>query len=187
VSLSNLSCLCVARSGAARRNCSDLGRMGCCDSRAHHSCHIHAMEQSLGEDDDGFAGISPVASFPPNDFGLYDISGNVSVGVRLVPAGLLCGAAAKPRRRHKPASNRQFRSAGTWRSEAHTKRRIVPMHRSILRALHAPVPEEKEIPKQAQTMWAFAVYAQIEPESRFPGTGRVIGKLRFPLVGDKYV
>ena len=27
--------------------------------------------------DDGFAGISAVASFPPNDFGLYDMSGNV--------------------------------------------------------------------------------------------------------------
>lgn len=27
--------------------------------------------------EDGYAGISPVASFPPNDFGLYDMSGNV--------------------------------------------------------------------------------------------------------------
>ncbi|HKR83209.1 MAG TPA: formylglycine-generating enzyme family protein [Terriglobales bacterium] len=27
--------------------------------------------------EDGFRGISPVASFPPNDFGLYDMSGNV--------------------------------------------------------------------------------------------------------------
>jgi formylglycine-generating enzyme required for sulfatase activity len=26
---------------------------------------------------DGHAGIAPVASFPPNDFGLYDMSGNV--------------------------------------------------------------------------------------------------------------
>jgi sulfatase modifying factor 1 len=26
---------------------------------------------------DGYAGIAPVASFPPNDFGLYDMSGNV--------------------------------------------------------------------------------------------------------------
>ena len=27
--------------------------------------------------EDGFAGIAPVTSFPPNDFGLYDMSGNV--------------------------------------------------------------------------------------------------------------
>lgn len=27
--------------------------------------------------DDGFTGIAPVASFPPNDFGLYDMIGNV--------------------------------------------------------------------------------------------------------------
>jgi sulfatase modifying factor 1 len=27
--------------------------------------------------DDGFAGLAPVASFPPNNFGLYDMSGNV--------------------------------------------------------------------------------------------------------------
>jgi formylglycine-generating enzyme required for sulfatase activity len=26
---------------------------------------------------DGYAGVAPVASFPPNDFGLYDMSGNV--------------------------------------------------------------------------------------------------------------
>ena len=26
---------------------------------------------------DGFAGIAPVAQFPPNDYGLYDVSGNV--------------------------------------------------------------------------------------------------------------
>jgi formylglycine-generating enzyme len=27
--------------------------------------------------DDGFAGIAPVRSFPPNDYGLYDVAGNV--------------------------------------------------------------------------------------------------------------
>ncbi|MGA2859602.1 MAG: formylglycine-generating enzyme family protein [Candidatus Sulfotelmatobacter sp.] len=27
--------------------------------------------------EDGYAGVAPVASFPPNDFGLYDMSGNV--------------------------------------------------------------------------------------------------------------
>jgi formylglycine-generating enzyme len=27
--------------------------------------------------EDGFAGISPVKSFPPNDYGLYDMAGNV--------------------------------------------------------------------------------------------------------------
>src|SRR6202167_6820783 len=26
---------------------------------------------------DGYTGIAPVASFPPNDFGLYDMAGNV--------------------------------------------------------------------------------------------------------------
>jgi formylglycine-generating enzyme required for sulfatase activity len=27
--------------------------------------------------DDGFAGLAPVRSFPPNDYGLYDMAGNV--------------------------------------------------------------------------------------------------------------
>jgi len=27
--------------------------------------------------EDGYAGVAPVASFPPNEFGLYDMSGNV--------------------------------------------------------------------------------------------------------------
>jgi formylglycine-generating enzyme required for sulfatase activity len=35
----------------------------------------HFPDKNTSED--GYAGIAPVASFPPNDFGLYDMSGNV--------------------------------------------------------------------------------------------------------------
>lgn len=35
----------------------------------------HFPDKNTSED--GFAGLAPVASFPPNDFGLYDMSGNV--------------------------------------------------------------------------------------------------------------
>jgi sulfatase modifying factor 1 len=35
----------------------------------------HFPYQNTSED--GYAGVAPVASFPPNDFGLYDMSGNV--------------------------------------------------------------------------------------------------------------
>jgi len=35
----------------------------------------HFPDKNTSED--GFAGVAPVASFPPNDFGLYDMSGNV--------------------------------------------------------------------------------------------------------------
>ncbi|MBO9667331.1 MAG: formylglycine-generating enzyme family protein [Bdellovibrio sp.] len=35
----------------------------------------HFPDRDLGED--GFKGIAPVASFPPNGYGLYDMSGNV--------------------------------------------------------------------------------------------------------------
>jgi formylglycine-generating enzyme required for sulfatase activity len=35
----------------------------------------HFPNQNSG--DDGFVGTAPVASFPPNDFGLYDLAGNV--------------------------------------------------------------------------------------------------------------
>jgi formylglycine-generating enzyme len=35
----------------------------------------HFPDKNTSED--GYAGLAPVASFPPNDFGLYDMSGNV--------------------------------------------------------------------------------------------------------------
>ena len=35
----------------------------------------HFPDQDLGED--GFRGIGPVAQFPPNGYGLYDVAGNV--------------------------------------------------------------------------------------------------------------
>ena len=38
--------------------------------------------------EDGFAGIAPVKSFPPNGYGLYDIAGNVwdgaAIGIALI-------------------------------------------------------------------------------------------------------
>ena len=35
----------------------------------------HFPDKNTSED--GYAGVAPVASYPPNDFGLYDMSGNV--------------------------------------------------------------------------------------------------------------
>jgi len=35
----------------------------------------HFPEKDTG--DDGWAGVAPVASFPPNRYGLYDVAGNV--------------------------------------------------------------------------------------------------------------
>lgn len=41
-------------------------------------CNIWQGDFPFGNDeDDGFAGTSPVRNYPPNDFGLYDVSGNV--------------------------------------------------------------------------------------------------------------
>src|SRR5207249_9143200 len=41
--------------------------------------------------DDGFTGISPVAKYPPNSYGLYDMAGCLAVDKRLVSARLLPG------------------------------------------------------------------------------------------------
>src|SRR5262249_39577886 len=35
----------------------------------------HFPDRDTGED--GFAGVAPVAQFPPNGYGLYDVAGNV--------------------------------------------------------------------------------------------------------------
>ena len=62
---------------------------------------------------------------------------------RLVPARLPTPRCAKPERRAQPAgTGRQLRSAGTGRRETRPARRIVPVHRSILRALSGGQPRQ---------------------------------------------
>jgi hypothetical protein len=54
----------------------------------------HFPDKNTSED--GYAGIAPVASFPPNDFGLYDIGRKcLAVGLRLVSPRLLLAAGAR--------------------------------------------------------------------------------------------
>lgn len=43
----------------------------------HHANLFQGTFPELDTADDGYAGTSPVGSFPPNGFGLYDVSGNV--------------------------------------------------------------------------------------------------------------
>src|SRR5688500_4314936 len=62
---------------------------------------------------------------------------------RLVSAGRLRRAGAgSDRRAQSDGTNGQFRSGGTWRGQTRTARRIVPMYRSVLRALSRGQPRE---------------------------------------------
>ena len=54
--------------------------------------------------EDGFAGIAPVAKFPPNGYGLYDMAGNVWQWMRrLVSARLLRATGRRWRHRAQSA------------------------------------------------------------------------------------
>ena len=88
--------------------------------------------------EDGFTGIAPVAKFPANGYGLYDMSGNVwqwcsdwyraDYYAQLAKAGDLT---INPKGPDTP-----FDPCRAGREEARASRRLISLQRSILLALH---------------------------------------------------
>ena len=86
--------------------------------------------------EDGYMGTSPVTAFPPNAFGLRDMGGNVwQWCADWYRPDYYAALAGGSRRAQSAGPGRQLRSAGARRREARVERRIVFVHRSILRAL----------------------------------------------------
>ena len=110
--------------------------------------------------EDGYVGLAPVAQFPPNAYGLYDVAGNawewVSDWYRPDYYASLA-ASGVARNPHGPADS--FDPAEPGRAQARAPRRLVPVHRAVLHALHDRHARQGRGPHRRPTTSASAASA----------------------------
>ena len=101
----------------------------------------HFPDRDTGED--GWAGVAPVASFPPNGYGLYDVAGNVWEWVSDWYRSDYYATFDPHRVARNPGGPEDSRDPDrARRGQARAARRLVPLHQRVLHALPRRVPRQ---------------------------------------------
>ena len=129
---------------------SDFRKEGAFMANSHQG---HFPDRDTGEDH--YQGVAPVAQFPPNGYGLYDVGGNVWEWVTdYYHPDYYAQLAAAGRGGPQPSGARSILRPGRARHrQAGASRRVVPLHRPVLLALHGGDARQGRGSTPARTIW----------------------------------